>query len=139
MGLLITVEGGEFTGKSSLVIPTLYNILNRCGYETLKSREPGGTSRGEQIRQKIFDRLKEGASQEELARLFNESRLIHLEEVIKPFLGQKKENNRVVVLDRYIDSTIVHQGLEGCASLKELKNLEQQTIGNYDPDLTFLL
>ena len=70
MGFLISIEGGEFTGKSSLIVPSLKKILELSGCDVRVSREPGGTPRGEKIRSKIFSRLSEGTFQEELALLF---------------------------------------------------------------------
>ncbi len=139
MGLLITVEGGEYVGKTSLVVPALKTFLEAAGIETITSREPGGTLEGEKIREKIFKRLKEGATAKELTLLFNEARRIHLDTIIIPFLGQNKEKGRVVILDRYLDSTRVYQGLEGGVPLTEIKALENQYVKGYYPDITFIL
>ncbi len=139
MGLLITIEGGEFTGKTSVVIPALKTVFEHCGIETLTSREPGGTARGEEIRQEIFAKLKEGATAHELATLFNKARRIHLDEVIIPFLGENKEHPKIVLLDRYLDSTRIYQGLEAGVPMKEIKTLEEKYVQGYFPDLTLLM
>lgn len=139
MGLLITIEGGEFTGKSSVVIPALKTIFEHLGIETLTSREPGGTPRCEEIRQEIFTKLKEGATAQELAILFNKARRIHLDEVIIPFLGENKEHLRIVLLDRYLDSTRIYQGLEAGVPLATIADLEKAYVKNYMPDLTLIL
>lgn len=137
MGYLITVEGGEFTGKSSVVIPALYSVCTRCGLPTLKSREPGGTPEGEEIRKRIFERVKAGAAAEELAILFNESRKIHLDTVVRPFL--QTYQNGVVILDRYCDSTFVYQGKEAGVPVQSLLSFHKKYTKNYFPDLTFIL
>ena len=139
MGYLISVEGGEFTGKTSLVVPALETILRRAGYCVKTSREPGGTPTAEAIREKIFQKLREGATQNELALLFNQARKIHLQEVIIPFLGARKEKNAVLILDRYLDSTMVYQGLEGGVPLKTLVDYEQEYALSFYPDLTLIL
>lgn len=137
MGYFITVEGGEFTGKTSVVVPGLEKAFIKLGYSVLVSREPGGTPRGELIRKKIFKRLKEKAAPKEVAKLFNDARKIHLKEVIQPFF--KKNPNGIVLLDRYADSTFVYQGLEGGVDIEVLFNLHKKYSNNYFPDLTLLL
>lgn len=137
MGYLITVEGGEFTGKSSVVVPILHSVCQRIGLPTIKSREPGGTPKGEEIRQQIFDRLRNGAQAEELAILFNEARKIHLDTVVRPFM--QKHRNGVVILDRYCDSTFVYQGKEAGVPTLSLLSFHKKYTKNYFPDLTFLL
>ncbi len=139
MGLFITVEGGEFTGKTSVAIPTLTQLMEFLHIRVRVSREPGGTPRGEAIRQKIFTRLKEGADAHEAALLFNEARRIHLDEVILPFLGRKREHDGVMILDRYLDSTRVYQGLEGGVPLETLYALEKEYAYSFYPDLTLVL
>lgn len=145
MGLLITVEGGEFTGKTSVVIPGLEEIFEKSGFEVLTSREPGGTPKGEEIRQTIFRRLKQGASPEELAILFNQGRKIHLDEIIIPFLGPDRNltdqdgRQRIVLLDRYLDSTRVYQGLEAGVNQEKIRELENEYVGDWYPDETLIL
>jgi dTMP kinase len=139
MGFLITIEGGEFVGKTSVAVPGLKAVLTRAGVETLTSREPGGTPEGERIRSEIFAKVAAGADQKELAVLFNKARRIHLDTVIKPFLGERKEQDRIVILDRYLDSTRVYQGLEGSLGLETVYELEQEFVDGYYPDLTFIL
>lgn len=139
MGLLITIEGGEYTGKTSLVIPGLLKVFRDAGICVKTSREPGGTKRGEELRKKIFKRHAEGALQDELALLFNKARRVHLQEVIMPTLGIHLEKDAVLVLDRYLDSTRVYQGLEGGVSLDKIFKLEQEYVGDFFPDLTLIL
>jgi dTMP kinase len=139
-GTLITVEGGEFTGKTSLIVPALKSVYEKCGYPVLASREPGGTPRAEELRKQIFSRLAEGAPAKELADLLNKARRIHLEDIVLPFFDKNEEG--IVILDRYVDSTFVYQGLEGGVDLNYLKrnheNKKTGSMGIY-PDLTLIL
>ena len=73
MGLFITVEGSDYTGKTSTVIPGLQIAIINKGLPVLVSREPGGTIQGEHIRQQIFEKKAAGASAFELAVLFNQA------------------------------------------------------------------
>ncbi len=139
MGLLITVEGGEYTGKTSVVVPGLARYFEKKGIPVLVSREPGGTVEAEKMRKVIFEKMRTGAPQEELAELFMKARQIHLKERIIPFLGEHKQKNVVMILDRYLDSTRVYQGLEGGVSLEKIRQLERKYIDNYYPDLTLIL
>ena len=139
MGLFITVEGSDYTGKTSTVIPGLQIAIINKGLPVLVSREPGGTIQGEHIRQQIFEKKAAGASAFELAVLFNQARAIHLNEKIITFLGKKKEKRAIVILDRYLDSTRVYQGYEGGVAMKEIFALEKKHIHDYLPDLTLIL
>ena len=139
MGLFVTLEGGEFTGKTSVAVPGLQAVLERAGIPVLVSREPGGTKRGEEIRQQIFDRREEGAPAIELARLFNEARAIHLESEVLPFLS--KHQDGVALLDRYADSTFVYQGLEpeDPIEIDILLDMHKVYTKGLHPDVTFLM
>ena len=139
MGFLITIEGGEFTGKTTVAVPGLAAVLEQAGIPSLVSREPGGTERGEDIRARIFQRKDEGASAHELAELFNEARQIHLEDVVHPFLQEHPHG--IALLDRYADSTVVYQGLEpeNPLPLDDLLAMHETYTGGVHPDLTLLL
>lgn len=139
MGYLITIEGGEYVGKTSVAIPAVVSFFKKSGFNTITSREPGGTPQGEAIRAEIFSKLEKGASPLQLAKLFNKARKIHINEVIIPHLGKYKEKNAVVILDRYLDSTRVYQGLEGGVNLDLIHKLEEKYVGSYFPDLTIIL
>lgn len=139
MGMLITIEGGEYTGKTTVVIPGLAYLIKKAGIPVLTSREPGGSPEAENLRARIFQRKREGASVSELAELFFQARALHLEQTVYPFLGKQKENNAIVLLDRYMDSTRVYQGCEEGMPFDEIIALEDKYIHGYLPDLTFLL
>lgn len=139
MGLLISIEGGENVGKTSLVTPGLQEIFMRLRLPTKTSREPGGTPIGEALRQEIFKKMQEHADALTLATLFNKARRVHLDEVIIPFIGKNRENKAVIILDRYLDSSRVYQGLEGGLDLTIIRQLERRYVKGYVPDLTIIL
>lgn len=139
-GIIISVEGGEYTGKTTIVVPGLVSALSAIGYRVQSGREPGGTPRGEEIREEIFNKA-DTASAYELAELFNQVRKIHLEEVIIPFLESDTEPDTVPVfiIDRYIDSTRVYQGLESGVRMEDLFRLEKQYTFGMLPELTLIM
>ncbi len=139
MGYIITIEGGEFVGKTSVAIPAIKSFFENAGFNTIICREPGGTPKGELIRKEIFSKLEKGVGPLQLARLFNKGRKINIDEIIKPHVGINKENNSVVILDRYLDSTRVYQGLEGGVPMEDIHTLEKKFVGSFFPDLTLLL
>lgn len=139
MGILVTIEGGEFMGKTSVALPGVVSVTKRAGYPVASSREPGGTAEAEAIRAEIFQRVEQKAPVEEIATLFNKARKIHLEQVIYPFLGEQKEKDGIMILDRYLDSTRVYQGLEGGLDLERIHQLEQEYVQGFLPDITFIL
>lgn len=137
--LFITVEGGEFVGKTSLVVPGLSKIIEELGLIVASSREPGGTEKAEEMRQLIFEKIKKGARPFELAILFNKARKIHIDELINPFFTKHGDKNAVLILDRYLDSTRVYQGLEEGVELDTIRELEREYVGNFVPNITLLL
>lgn len=139
MGTLVTIEGGEFMGKTSMALPGLVSVAKKAGYAVASSREPGGTPEAEAIRAEIFQKVEQKAPIEEIAVLFNKARKNHLEQVIHPFIGAQKEKEGIMVLDRYLDSTRVYQGLEGGLDLEYIHQLETEYVKGYLPDITFIL
>lgn len=136
MGLLISIEGGEYVGKTSLVVPALKRIAQELGLSGFSSREPGGTEKGEKMRREIFEKAAQQIDPYELTLLFNKARRLHIEEFIKPSL---ENADAVVILDRYLDSTRVYQGFEGGIDLDEIRKLEREYVGDLFPDLTLIL
>lgn len=133
-GYLFTFEGGEGVGKSTQ-ISLLGEFLKQNGYDIVVTREPGGTAGGEAIRHILLSGFakKYGALFE--AMLFAAARADHVNEVIKPALKQKK----IVLCDRYIDSTRVYQGDADGVRWEDLAILEETAINGCLPDLTFIL
>ena len=137
MGILISVEGGEFTGKTTLV-EGLFKIFKLKGVNVYCGREPGTTKKGEEIRL-LVNKTSKYKTSFELARLFFESRDHLVKELLIPHLGENKEKDALVILDRYIDSTRVYQGFEGGLDLSIIGSLEKKYLSGFYPDLTIIL
>lgn len=131
-GYFITLEGGEGSGKSTL-ISQLVKYLSDSGYQVISTREPGGSQLGNEIRHLLLNKLTRIVPKAELL-LFLASRAQHIEELIKPALATGK----IVLCDRFNDSTIAYQGaargFDG-----ELKQLCDFTCGSIQPNLTLFL
>ena len=107
MSNLITIEGGDFTGKTSVVVPALGAILQTAGHDVLLSREPGGTPAAEEIRRKIFARLEEGPLP--TSWQYFSMRQEEFTSMMLSSLFFTQHENGIAVLDRYCDSTLVYQ------------------------------
>lgn len=132
-GILISFEGGEAAGKTTQ-IKRLVNYLKDNGHKVVGTKEPGGTFVGEAIRNILLHTNFEISSRAE-ALLFNASRCQLIADVIKPSLKEGK----VVVLDRYYDSTYAYEGFGGKLKIEELKPIIDFAIDGAVPDVTFLL
>lgn len=130
IGRFITLEGGEGTGKSTQTRALVQALLDR-GIPALATREPGGTPFGEKVRSLIFECPLD--EKEELLLLLA-LRCHHIRQVIAPALAQ----GTWVVCDRFIDSTLVYQGLAKDKSIQWIK--QWHTLAGIDltPDTTFL-
>lgn len=133
--MFITFEGGEGAGKTSL-IDKLAFILNAKGHTVLRTREPGGSALSEHIRAWLLNKEFEVSvgNQAELL-LFLAARAQHLEEKIIPALVQGK----IVLCDRFNDSTIVYQGIARGLGYEKTKSLCALVCGKTVPDLTLYL
>ena len=122
--MFITFEGGEGAGKSTIA-RKLRHYLENKGYEVIFTREPGGTEFADRVRDLI---MEEDISAYEEMMLFNVARLNHLEQVILPALA----NHKIVLCDRFIDSSRAYQGILGDCTYDEYQKLEQvnETIAN---------
>lgn len=133
-GVFVTFEGGEGAGKSTQ-INRLAERLRRLGMKVTVTREPGGTSRAEAIRQLILSGGAQHLGVEGEAVLFAAARADHVDKVIRPAL----ERGEWVLCDRFTDSTRVYQGAVGGADDTLLKALERVSTGLVKPDLTLIL
>jgi dTMP kinase len=134
MSLLVTFEGGEGAGKTTL-IEKVAQKLQSLGVSVLKTREPGGTALGEMVRNILLHKAEVPISMHAELCLFLASRAQHLEEVIKPALKQQK----VVLCDRFNDSTIAYQGAARGLGMEEVAHVCRFISGGVEPDLTFYL
>ena len=131
----ISFEGGEGAGKTTL-INKLKDILESQGYSVILTREPGGSLLGDAIRDLVLHRYKKmkmGSKAELL--LFLSARAQHVEEVIKPAL----ESGKIVLCDRFFDSSIAYQGYARGLGPKEVENLCLFATSGIVPDLTLYL
>ncbi len=132
--MFITLEGPEGSGKSSQ-IPALAKYLREQGYDVLCTREPGGTSIGDQIRQVLTSMDNPELLPRTEILLFLAARAQLVEQVIKPALAEGK----VVLCDRYGDSTLAYQGYGHGLDLDILRAMLNFATEGLKPDLTLLL
>lgn len=132
--MFITLEGPEGSGKTSHV-PALVAHLKERGYVVFPTREPGGTSIGEQIRTVIHDLKNVEMHARAETLLYQAARAQIVEQVIRPRL----EAGEIVISDRYADSTIAYQGYGHQQDLEQVRALVQYATGGLKPDLTLLL
>ena len=133
-GKFITFEGLDGTGKSTQ-IEKLAKALRALGQSVVVTREPGGTATGEKIRHLILDSATtELSPMAEMALMFA-SRAQHIREVIEPGVAQGK----IVLCDRFTDSTEAYQGSGRKLGNKAVLELHRILCGDLQPDLTILL
>ncbi len=132
-GWFISLEGVDGSGKSTQ-IQTTAAWLKEQGYEVLVTREPGGTATAEKIRKLVLDADVPLQPRTELL-LYLAARAQHVAEVIKPALAA----GRIVLCDRFVDSTLVYQGIVRGLDLCRLKELNEFASEELMPALTLLL
>ena len=133
-GVFISFEGGEGLGKS-LQAARLVESLKGRGREVVHTREPGGTAAGEQIRDLVLHAREAPLSAEAQALLFSAARAELVREVIGPALAA----GRLVVADRFFDSTLAYQGYGHGADLDGLRAMTRFAVGDVIPQRTFLI
>lgn len=131
---LISFEGGDGSGKSTQ-LKLLEGYLATHGKVCLCTREPGGTTLGEMIRRVLLEAGKEEISPPTELLLYLAIRAQHVHEVVQPALT----SGRLVLCDRFTDSTLAYQGYGRGFDLDMLRRLNQIASQGITPDLTFLL
>jgi dTMP kinase len=132
--MFITLEGPEGSGKTSQLAP-LAEFLRQEGQEVLVTREPGGTPISDQIRGIIMKMDNTAMHPRTEILLFLAARAQLVAQVIRPAL----EAGKVVICDRYADSTLAYQGYGHGNDLDLLRRLLDFATGGLQPDLTLLL
>lgn len=132
-GLLITFEGGEGSGKST-IIKRLVPELKERHPGVILTREPGGTKISEEVRKIILDKNNTLMDKKTEALLYAASRRQHLIETVFPAL----DNNQIVLSDRYLDSSLVYQGYARGIGIEEVLDVNLFAIDRRLPDLTIL-
>lgn len=133
-GKFITFEGCEGSGKSTQ-IRLLSEKLTAAGVDFIVTREPGGSDVAEQIRKIILDGGNENMCDECEALLYAAARIQHLKEIVEPALAV----GRLVVCDRYVDSSLVYQGAARGLGAKYIEEINSVALSKYPPDLTVFL
>lgn len=134
-GFLISFEGSEGSGKTTQ-ISRLVKRLEHHGRQALHTREPGGTPIGEQIRHLLkHDAAGQAMFPETELLLFAASRAQLVREVIAPAIMEGK----IVLCDRYLDSTTVYQGVARQISEDPVQMINRFAVGDFVPDLTVII
>ena len=130
-GLFITFEGGEGSGKST-VIQLLNEYLINNGYQTVLTREPGGVKIAEQIRNVILDVNNKEMNPKTEAILYAASRVEHLDKRVLPAL----DKGQIVLCDRYLDSSLVYQGYARGLGIDNVEKINMFALDHL-PNITF--
>lgn len=132
-GCFITLEGGDGSGKTTQM-QKIVEWLEREGIDVVATREPGGTQTGQEIREIVLHSRSEIFAKAE-ALLYAADRAQHINEVVRPALAQGK----VLLQDRYIDSSVAYQGAGRVLDSHEIRKLSLWATDGLVPDLTILL
>ena len=132
-GFFFTFEGGEGTGKSTQS-KLLYDHLNHKNIDVILTREPGGCIESEEIRSLLLKGNLNKWDPITESLLHNAARREHIKKVIKPALLK----NKIVICDRFIDSTMAYQGTGQGVNKKFLNILSKEIIDNIVPNITFI-
>src|SRR5215211_1540904 len=129
-GLFVTFEGIDRSGKTTQA----RMLCDALGSSALGVREPGGTPAGERVREVLLDPSIALTPQSE-ALLFAAARAEIVDQVIRPALAE----GRVVVSDRFLDSSLAYQGGARGLGVEEVERINRFATGGLVPDMTFLL
>lgn len=132
-GLFISVEGPDGSGKSTQ-IELLKQYFEENGKEVLITREPGGNRISEAIREIILNKNFTEMSPVTEMLLYASARAQLISEVIGPAI----EAGKMVISDRFVDSSLVYQGLARDLGVENVYEVNKHAIGDYMPDITFL-
>mgnify|MGYP001026478292 CR=1 FL=1 len=132
--MFITLEGPDGSGKTTQA-RLLAEWLREQGYDVVLTREPGGTDIGDQIRAVLHDPGNGAMDARTEILLYSASRAQHVAQRIRPALA----GGKVVVSDRYADSTLAYQGYGRGLDLETLRRITDFATGGLTPDLTLYL
>ena len=133
-GIFITMEGPDGAGKTTQ-INLLKDYLEERGYDTLITREPGGTAISEAVREILLDRRYSEMSYTTEMLLYASARAQLVDQVIKPALAEGK----AVIADRFVDSSAVYQGIGRGLGIDTVYEVNGYALGGLMPDLTILM
>lgn len=132
--MFVTLEGIEGAGKT-VAARLLAEWISSRGFEPLLTREPGGAELGRELRRILLDPARSSLSPRAELFLFLADRAQHVDEIIRPALG----DNRPVICDRYIDSTLAYQGYGRGLDPLQIDYLAKASADFLTPDVTFVL
>lgn len=133
-GVFLALEGGEGAGKSTQA-GLLVRWLEQVGHEVLLTREPGGTEVGTILRSIVLDNDTGELSPRTEALLYAADKAEHVDRVVLPALAE----GRVVLTDRYVDSTLAYQGAGRALESSELEWVARWATSSLRPNLTIVL
>lgn len=133
-GLFVAFEGGDGAGKSTQA-GLLADSLRSLGHNVIRTREPGGTPVGEQLRSLVLEHGNGEIDPRCEALIFAASRAAHATQVIRPALAR----GELVLTDRYIDSSVAYQGVGRELGAERIRSLNEWATTGLRPDLTVLL
>lgn len=131
-GIFISFEGNDGSGKTSVLYALKDKLLKEDGIEIILTREPGGNKIAEEIRSVILDKMNTEMDPKTEALLYAAARRQHLVENVVPLLKQ----NKIVVSDRYIDSSLAYQGYARGIGIENVYKINMFATDNTLPDLT---
>ena len=132
--MFITLEGIEGSGKSTQ-LKFVLEYLESKRIQAISTREPGGTLISEKIRDILLDKSLPAMQDDTELMLMFAARIEHVNSVILPALNEGK----FVVCDRFYDASYAYQGYGRGINLERIDQLRKYSIGNLQPDITFLL
>ncbi len=132
-GKLISFEGGEGSGKSTQS-KLLFKYLQENNIDSIHTREPGGTDVAEKIRNILVTGTLDKLDKISEVLLHYAARKEHIKKVILPAL----EAGKIIVTDRFYDSTFAYQGYGHGVSLETIRKIHDIVVGGFKPDVTFL-
>jgi dTMP kinase len=132
-GLFITFEGGDGSGKSTQA-ELLSAWLTDAGHTVVRSREPGGTDLGVELREIVLHRKGHIAPRAE-ALIYAADRAHNIATRVRPAV----ERGEIVIQDRYLDSSVAYQGAGRVLDPKEVRDISLWATEGFMPDLTILL
>lgn len=133
-GKFVTVEGCEGSGKSTQ-LKLLAEYLTSIGADFIMTREPGGSEISEEIRAIILNGKYREMCDECEALLYAAARIQHLKEIVGPAL----KSGKLVVCDRYVDSSFAYQGYARGLGEEYIASINRAALENFLPDLTLFL
>lgn len=133
-GIFISFEGGEGAGKTTQAKLLCRWLEEQAGYETLLTREPGGTFGAEAIRDLVLTGMSERWSAMTELLLMYAARLDHVEKLIKPALAR----GVWVISDRFSDSSLAYQGYARELGIDRVKAVHAAVMDGFEPDVTIL-